>query len=245
MAKRATKKTTTKKGARKATKASSSSRTASSRSSAKRKTTRRAAASGSAASSKVTGRKKASKKKAVAKKVKTRKPGGRKTVAKKAVAEKATGGSVVAASRATAVIPAGDNHRSATPKPPKCPLNKRELDAYRQLLLAKRSTLVGDVTNMTDEALRKSRQNSSGDLSNMPIHMADLGSDNFEQEFTLGLIENEHALLRDIDEALQRIEDRTYGICLATGKPISKARLKARPWAKYCIEHARRLERGF
>jgi len=98
---------------------------------------------------------------------------------------------------------------------------------------------------MTDEALRKTRQSSTGDLSNMPIHMADLGSDNFEQEFTLGLIESERQILREIDEALARIENGTYGICLATGRPISKARLKAKPWAKYCIEYAKRLERGF
>ena len=139
----------------------------------------------------------------------------------------------------------GGNNEPAATKPPKCPLTKRELESFRQLLLAKRATLVGDVTNMTDEALRKSRQDSAGDLSNMPIHMADIGSDNFEQEFTLGLIENEHAMLREIDAALQRIEDRTYGICLGTGKPIAKLRLRAKPWAKHCIEHARRLERGF
>ncbi|MBN1343086.1 MAG: TraR/DksA C4-type zinc finger protein [Phycisphaerae bacterium] len=130
-------------------------------------------------------------------------------------------------------------------KPPKSPLKKRELEVFRALLLAKRATLVGDVTNMTDEALRQDRQTSSGDLSNMPIHMADLGSDNFEQEFTLGLIENSHAVLREIDEALQRIDEGGYGVCLGTGRPISKARLKAKPWAKYCIEYARKLERGY
>ena len=124
-------------------------------------------------------------------------------------------------------------------------MSKKELAYFRQELLAKRATLLGDVANMTDEALRKTRQSSTGDLSNMPIHMADLGSDNFEQEFTLGLIESERQILREIDEALARIENGTYGICLATGRPISKARLKAKPWAKYCIEYAKRLERGF
>jgi len=130
-------------------------------------------------------------------------------------------------------------------KPIKSPLNRKEQEEFRQLLLAKRATLMGDVANMTDEALRKSRQSSTGDLSNMPIHMADLGSDNFEQEFTLGLIESEQVILREIDEALTRIENGSYGICTATGKPISKARLKAKPWAKYCIEYAQRLERRF
>jgi RNA polymerase-binding transcription factor DksA len=78
----------------------------------------------------------------------------------------------------------------------------------------------------------------------MPIHMADLGSDNWEQEFTLGLLENEEALVREIDEALARIETRTYGMCLATHKRISKARLRAKPWAKFCIEYARAREEG-
>ncbi|MHC4234990.1 MAG: TraR/DksA family transcriptional regulator, partial [Planctomycetota bacterium] len=82
------------------------------------------------------------------------------------------------------------------------------------------------------------------DLSSMPIHMADIGSDNWEQEFTLGLIDNERLLLREIDEALQRINANTYGICLATRKPISAARLRAKPWAKYCIEYARLREQG-
>ena len=78
----------------------------------------------------------------------------------------------------------------------------------------------------------------------MPIHMADLGSDTWEQELTLGLIENERGLLREIDEALDRIEDKTYGICLATNRPISKSRLRAQPWAKYCIAYARKRELG-
>lgn len=151
----------------------------------------------------------------------------------------------VTTSRAASLAPVPSVVEEAKPKRIKSHLKKKDLEAFRTLLLTKRDLLVGDMTNMTDEALSKSRQSASGDLSNMPIHMADLGSDNFEQEFTLGLIENEHSLLREINEALQRIEDGTYGICLATGKPITKTRLRAKPWAKYCIEHARRLERGF
>ncbi len=78
----------------------------------------------------------------------------------------------------------------------------------------------------------------------MPIHMADIGSDNFEQEFALGLMDSERKMVHEIDDALQRIEDGTYGICEATGKPIPKARLEAQPWARYCVEHARTLEKG-
>ena len=85
---------------------------------------------------------------------------------------------------------------------------------------------------------------ASGDLSSMPIHMADIGTDNYEQEFALGLMESERKLLREIDEALGRIENQTYGVCEGTGKLIRKARLEAQPWAKYCVEYARMLEQG-
>ncbi len=119
-----------------------------------------------------------------------------------------------------------------------------ELDQYRKLLMRKRATLSGNVNSLESQALKKSRQDASGDLSNMPIHMADIGSDNFEQEFTLGLIENEEDLLRAIDEALERIEEGSYGKCESCQKPISKERLKAIPHASLCIECQRQEEQG-
>lgn len=121
-------------------------------------------------------------------------------------------------------------------------LTDQELAEFRELLLEKRRELVGDMNNMTDEARRAGAP--GGTASSMPIHMADLGSDTWEQELTLGLIENERALLREIDDALLRISNKTYGICIATNKPIGKARLRFKPWAKYCIEHARKMELG-
>ena len=123
-------------------------------------------------------------------------------------------------------------------------MKKPELQVYKERLIVLRARLRGDVDRMADAALSKNRMDNGGDLSSMPIHMADLGSDNWEQEFTLGLIENERALVREIDGALERVANRTYGICVATHKRISKARLRAKPWAKYCIEHARALEEG-
>ncbi|MBW7905913.1 MAG: TraR/DksA C4-type zinc finger protein [Phycisphaerae bacterium] len=105
------------------------------------------------------------------------------------------------------------------------------------MLLEKRRQLAGDVGGLQNEALKNNRREASGDLSNMPLHMADVGSDNYEQELTLGLIEGERALLGEIVEALERIDKGTYGVCLATGQPISKARLNATPWTKYCYEY--------
>jgi DnaK suppressor protein len=92
--------------------------------------------------------------------------------------------------------------------------------------------------------LRQSRLDASGDLSSMPIHMADLGTDNFEQEFSLDLMDSERRLLVEIEDALHRIETGTYGICEGTGKPISKARLEAQPWARYSVEYAKMVEEG-
>jgi len=133
-------------------------------------------------------------------------------------------------------------NKSGTAK--KSHLSTAELGRFRQMLLDKRREIIGNVNEMKDEALNKSRLDAAGDLSSMPIHMADIGTDNYEQEFALGLMDSERNLLREIDDALQRIEDRKYGICEGTDKPIPKARLEAQPWARYCIEHARMLEQG-
>lgn len=125
---------------------------------------------------------------------------------------------------------------------PKTQLKAKELREYKQLLLRKRAELAGDVLQLTNVVTK--RTGEGADHSAMPIHMADLGSDNWEQEFTLGLIANERDRIRDIDDALERIEDKSYGVCLATHKPISQARLHAKPWAKYCIDYARAREKG-
>jgi DnaK suppressor protein len=128
------------------------------------------------------------------------------------------------------------------PKKNQAGLTSRELEHFRELLLDKRRELVGDMSHMEREALRSA---SGTNLSNLPMHMADMGTDNYEQEFTLGLVEKERLLLREINQALAKIQDGTYGICEGTGKPINKVRLEAQPWARYSIEHARQMERGF
>ncbi len=115
-------------------------------------------------------------------------------------------------------------------------MNGQELKKFKKILLEMRAQLTGNVSKMEDQALRASRQSATGDLSNMPIHMADIGSDNFEREFTLDLIQNEEEAVRQIDEALERIEEGTYGVCDACGKRIPKDRLKAIPYARLCVQ---------
>ncbi len=123
-------------------------------------------------------------------------------------------------------------------------LSPADIKHFEQMLLAKRREILRNVTEIEDEALKKSRLDASGDLSSMPIHMADLGTDNYEQEFVLGLMDSERQLLKETDDALERIEKGTYGICEGTGKRIPKARLEANPWARYRVEYARMLEQG-
>jgi RNA polymerase-binding protein DksA len=123
-------------------------------------------------------------------------------------------------------------------------MRSRDLQQFKKLLLQQRRMLVGDVTALEKAALQKNRQDASGDLSKMPHDMADIGSDNYEQEFTLGLIETEQATLQEIDEALDRIERKQYGACISCGAPIPRARLKAIPHAKLCIQCKRLEEKG-
>lgn len=139
---------------------------------------------------------------------------------------------------------AGGPEPAPTRAMPKTKYRPEELEEFRQKLLTKRAELVGDVTHMTDHALKQNPPGGSGNLSNVPIHMADVGSDAWEQEFTLGLVASERQLLKEIDDALQRIADRTYGVCEATHKRIGKPRLRAKPWARFCIESAQARDLG-
>lgn len=119
-----------------------------------------------------------------------------------------------------------------------------ELAQYKKTLLELRQKLVVNVNFMEDEALGKSRQEASGDLSNVPIHMADVGTDNYDRDLTIGLIQNGEEELRAIDEALERIGDKTYGTCEECGKKVSKVRLTALPYVKNCIECQRQEEKA-
>ena len=121
-------------------------------------------------------------------------------------------------------------------------MKKAEMKVYRDRLLDIRARLRGDVTSMAHAALRKS--GAEGSESSMPIHMAELGSDNFEQEFTLSLLANEEDRLGMIETALQRIEDGDYGQCEECGGVIPKTRLNAIPYTPVCIKCAESRDNG-
>ena len=119
-------------------------------------------------------------------------------------------------------------------------LTAAEIEKFRAILIAKRNELLGNVNIMEDETFKKERS----ELSSMPFHMADAGSDNFEQEFALDLMDSEKKMLVEINDALRRIEERAFGICEGKGESISKARLNAIPWARYCVACAELKEKG-
>lgn len=119
-------------------------------------------------------------------------------------------------------------------------MKKTEIDLYKQQLLDLRARCNGDVSQLTDEALNSKE---ASNLSSMPIHMADIGSENFDQEFTLSLLENEEKVLTEIDGALGRIRTGTFGQCEECNAEILKERLKAIPYVRHCVECARKLEK--
>ena len=135
----------------------------------------------------------------------------------------------------------GDTKRKELPRLTKSPFTKKELDDFREILLAKRAQLVGDVSSMESEALTGG---VGGSLSHLPQHMADQGTDTFDQALALDLVASQRGLVKEIDDALARIANGTFGICEELGKAITTERLKHTPWARYSIEAARQHERA-
>lgn len=112
---------------------------------------------------------------------------------------------------------------------------RKTLKKYKGLLLREREMIGGGLNHIAQEALKTSQRDASGDLSGYSYHMADMASDNYEVEFSLGRASDEQDLLYAIDEALKRIEDGSYGTCPQCGKQIPKKRLDAIPHTELCI----------
>lgn len=115
------------------------------------------------------------------------------------------------------------------------------LERLKSKLLDMRKRLVNEVDNIKKNSLSR-RDVASGDVSAMPIHMADIGSDNYDKEFALDLIEGEQEELREIDGALARLEEGSYGTCQLCHETIAYQRLSALPFACLCIECKRKEE---
>jgi RNA polymerase-binding transcription factor DksA len=242
-----TKKTVTKKAATK--------KAAAKKTVTKKATQKKAVKKKSGVSQKVTA-KKASTKKAAAKTPSTTpRKRGRRTVLEAAMSNEADGDGYVVVNgrrmrRIAVTAPPTSSRRKSAPKKtakaatrPKKKAKSRltldDLTIFRELLLQKRREVMSAIDGMETEALRT----NSGESSSMPIHMADIGSDTYEQDLQLGISASERERIIEIDAALNRIAEGTYGICELSGKAIRKARLRAKPWARMTIDTAREEER--
>jgi RNA polymerase-binding transcription factor DksA len=115
---------------------------------------------------------------------------------------------------------------------------------YYKLLIDLRTSLTEGIERHSEETLKRSAKDDAGDLSSYGQHMADAGTDTFDRDFALSMVANEQEALSEIDAAIKRIHDGSYGICEVTQKPIAKDRLLAVPFTRYSAEAQKNLERN-
>jgi DnaK suppressor protein len=196
-----------------------------------------------AAATRKTTRKKAAAKKASTKKTAKKATTRKKTATKKKAPSRGPRKKVTSISALKGYDKVGENNNNHAElsesqlRKVKSGLTRKDMNRYRQLLIDKRAEILGDVESLENDARNENGEGISYE------HMADAGSDYFEQEFTLGLMESERKLLKLINEALVRMKNGTYGVCVERGVPIGTTRLDAKPWAKWCIDTAREKEK--
>ncbi|CAA9215167.1 MAG: hypothetical protein AVDCRST_MAG10-349 [uncultured Acidimicrobiales bacterium] len=116
-------------------------------------------------------------------------------------------------------------------------LARQRLAEERERLVEVRSTF--DAEGLTEE----SESDSVGELSSYDQHQADMGTETFEREKDLSILEQVEAELADVEHALRRLDEGTYGTCEVDGKPIPEERLEAMPATRLCLEHQAEAER--
>lgn len=121
--------------------------------------------------------------------------------------------------------------------------SKKELADFKKLILKRKEEILEGIKHISDDTLKKSLRDASGDISGYTYHMADVATDTYDREFSLGLASNERRMLYELDDALKKIEDGTFGICETCSSIISKIRLKAVPSARMCIKCQEKKEK--
>ncbi|HNV85365.1 MAG TPA: TraR/DksA C4-type zinc finger protein [Candidatus Omnitrophota bacterium] len=122
-------------------------------------------------------------------------------------------------------------------------MNKKEKQQLKELLEAQRRKIAGDLDHIEKDTLNQSQRDASGDLSGYSFHMADVATDNYDREFSLDIASNEQKVLNEIEAALQKMEDGTYGKCEICDDKIKIERLKAVPYARLCVKCKQEEER--
>lgn len=114
-------------------------------------------------------------------------------------------------------------------------MDKKDSKVFKELLEKKKIELLKGIKHISEDALKTSQREASGDLSAYSLHMADMATDNYDREFALNLAENEQKILNRIETALEKIEEGMYGDCESCEKKITKVRLTAVPYAELCV----------
>ena len=120
-------------------------------------------------------------------------------------------------------------------------LSKQEIKQFKALLLQERAKFAGEIRSLARDVAKNPRD-ASGDLSSYTIHMADMSADTYERELATTLASSEQAVLYQIEDALKRIDEGTYGMCQQCQKPITMSRLRAVPYTSLCIACQRTKE---
>ena len=120
-------------------------------------------------------------------------------------------------------------------------LSKDQVKQLRQLLITERAKLAEEIKSIAREASTSPRD-ASGDLSAYTVHMADMAADTYDRELSMNIASSEQEVLYQIDDALKRLDDGSYGVCQQCNQPIAMSRLKAVPYASLCIACQRSKE---
>ncbi|MGD9015169.1 MAG: TraR/DksA family transcriptional regulator [Candidatus Omnitrophota bacterium] len=115
-------------------------------------------------------------------------------------------------------------------------LSKKDLNYFKKLILKRKDELMDALKHSLEDTLKKSPREAAGDISGYAFHMADLATDTYDREFSLGLASNERKIIYEIDESLKKIQEGKFGICEKCKSPISKTRLKAIPYTRLCLK---------
>jgi len=126
---------------------------------------------------------------------------------------------------------------------PKNKLGSKDLQVFRKALLKLKEDIGDQMQHLYDNTLKKSQKDAAGDISGYSLHMADVATDTYDREFSLGLATNDRELLYEIEDALKRVEDKTFGFCEQCHKPIAKSRLKVIPYTRTCLKCKESSER--
>jgi RNA polymerase-binding protein DksA len=121
--------------------------------------------------------------------------------------------------------------------------NKKELVEFKKIILKRKEEILEGIKHISDDTLHKSQKEAAGDISGYTYHMADVATDTYDREFSLGLATNERKILYELDDALKKIDEGTFGICEDCRRLITKTRLKAVPFARLCVKCQEKREK--